>query len=63
MHNDDDVKASVVFGRLRGNVWERNGIRLDAKLKVYKAVKSCFDIKDIKLTAITLKLRKIKHKQ
>ena len=26
------------FGRLRANVWERNGIRLDAKLNVYKAV-------------------------
>ena len=30
--------ASVAFGRLRINVWERNGIRLDTKLKVYKAV-------------------------
>ena len=40
---DDEVtartaKASVAFGRLRTNVWERNGIRLDTKLKVYKAV-------------------------
>ena len=25
------------FGRLRRNVWERNGIRLDTRLKVYKA--------------------------
>ena len=32
------AKASVAFGRLRTNVWERNGIRLDTKLKVYKAV-------------------------
>ena len=32
------VKASVAFGRLRTNVWERNGTRLDTKLKVYKAV-------------------------
>ena len=31
-------KASVAFGRLRGNVWDENGIRLDTKLKVYKAV-------------------------
>ena len=43
MHIDDEVtartaKASVAFGRLRSNVWERNGIRLDTKLKVYKAV-------------------------
>ena len=43
MHIDDEVtartaKASVAFGRLRTNVWERNGIRLDTKLKVDKAV-------------------------
>ena len=43
VHIDDDVtartaKASVAFGRLRTIVWERNGIRLDTKLKVYKAV-------------------------
>ena len=43
MHIDDEVtartaKASVAFGRLRTNVWERNGIRLDTKLKIYKAV-------------------------
>ena len=43
MHIDNEVtartvKASVAFGRLRTNVWERNGIRLDIKLKVYKAV-------------------------
>ena len=38
---DDEVtartaKACVAFGRLRANVWKRNGIRPDAKLKVYK---------------------------
>ena len=43
MYIDDEViariaKASVAFGRLCGNVWDRNGIRLDTKLKVYKAV-------------------------
>ena len=43
VHIDDEVKArtakvSVGFGRLRTHVWERNGIRLDTKLKVYKAV-------------------------
>ena len=43
VHIDDEVtartaKASVSFGRLRTNVLERNGIRLDTKLKVYKAV-------------------------
>ena len=43
VHIDDEVtartaKASAAFGRLRTNVWERNGIRLDTKLKVYKAV-------------------------
>ena len=40
---DDEVtariaKASVAFGRLRANVWERNGTKLDTKLKVYKAL-------------------------
>ena len=40
---DDEVsatitKANAAFGRLRGNVWDRSGIRLDTKLKVYKAV-------------------------
>ena len=43
VHIDDEVtarsaKASVGFDRLRTNVWERNGIRIDTKLKVYKAV-------------------------
>ena len=43
VHIDGEVtartaKASVAFGRHRTNVWERNGIRLDTKLKVYKAV-------------------------
>ena len=31
------AKASAAFGRLRGSVWDRSGIRLDKKLKVYKA--------------------------
>ena len=43
MHIDDEVnariaKARAAFGRLRGSVWDRRGIRLDTKLKVYKAV-------------------------
>ena len=43
VHIDDEAtartaKASVAFGRHRTNVWERNGLRLDTKLKVYKAV-------------------------
>ena len=43
VHIDDELrartaKASVAFGRLRTNVWERNGITIDTKLKVYKAV-------------------------
>ena len=43
VHIDDEItariaKASVAFGRLRANVWERNGIKLDPKLKGYKAV-------------------------
>ena len=43
VHIDDEVnariaKASAAFGRLRASVWDRSGIRLDTKLKVYKAV-------------------------
>ena len=43
VHIDDEItartaKASVAFGRLRTNALEQNGIRLDTKLKVYKAV-------------------------
>ena len=43
VHIDDEVsariaRASAAFGRLRGRVWDRSGIRLDTKLKVYKAV-------------------------
>ena len=32
------AKASAAFGRLRGSVWDRSGIRLDTKLKVFKVV-------------------------
>ena len=32
------AKVRVAFGILRGNICERNGIRRDTKLKVYKAV-------------------------
>ena len=43
VHIDDEVtariaKASVAFRRLRAKDWARNGIKLDTKLKVYKAV-------------------------
>ena len=43
VHIDDEVnarivKASAASGRLRGSIWERNGIRLDTKLKVYRSV-------------------------
>ena len=43
VHIDDEVnaittKANLEFARLRANIWERNGIRLDPKLKVYKTV-------------------------
>ena len=44
VHIDDEftariAKASVAFGRLRANVWERNEMKsCDTKLKVYKAV-------------------------
>ena len=42
MHIDDEVnvrtaEASAATGGLRGNVWNQSGIRLDTKLKVYKA--------------------------
>ena len=43
MHIDNEVnsriaKASAAFGRLRGSIWDRSGIRLDIKLKVYRAL-------------------------
>ena len=31
-------EVSVAFGRLRGIIWDQSGIRLDTKLKVYRAV-------------------------
>ena len=39
-HIDDEVtartaKASVAFGRLRTNVWERNGIRLEKSPRIH----------------------------
>ena len=42
VHIDDEVnariaKASAAFGRLHGSVLDRSRIRLDTKLKVYKA--------------------------
>ena len=43
VHIDNEVsariaKASAAFGRLRGSIWDRSGIRLDTKLKVYRSV-------------------------
>ena len=43
VHIDDEVnariaKAIAAFGRLRGSIWDRSGIRLDTKLKVYRSV-------------------------
>ena len=43
MHIDDEVnariaKASAAFGRLHDSVWDRGGIKLDTKLKVYRVV-------------------------
>ena len=32
------AKASAAFGRLGGSIWDRSGIRLDTKLKVYRSV-------------------------
>ena len=61
VHIDDEVsartvKASVAFGRLRTSVWERNGIRLDTKLKVYKAavLPTFYKPKDIGYQATSL---------
>ena len=34
----DDESMPGAFGQLRGGVWDQSGIRLDTKLKVYKAV-------------------------
>ena len=31
------ARASIAFGRLKGSVWERKGLSLDTKLKVYRA--------------------------
>ena len=43
VHIDDEVnariaKVSAAFGRLRGILWDRSGIRHDTKLKVYRSV-------------------------
>ena len=43
VHIDDEVnariaKACAAFGRLRGSIWDRSGIRLDTKLKVYRSL-------------------------
>ena len=43
VHINDEVnawttKASAAFGRLRGSIWDRSGIRLDTKLKAYRSV-------------------------
>ena len=43
VHIEDEVnariaKASAAFGRLRVSIWDRSGIRLDTKLKVYRSV-------------------------
>ena len=43
VHINDEVnariaKASAAFGRLRGSIWDRSGMRLDTKLKVYRSV-------------------------
>ena len=42
VHIDDEVndrfaKASAAFGWLLGSIWDRSGIRLDTKLKVYRS--------------------------
>ena len=43
VHIDDEVNARIAkpnaaFGRLRGSIWDRSGIRLGTKLNVYRSV-------------------------
>ena len=38
MVNTRIAKASATFDRLRGNILDRSGIRLDTKLEVYRNV-------------------------
>ena len=43
VHIDDEgnvriAKANAAFGRLRGSIWDRSGIKLDTKLEVYRSV-------------------------
>ena len=43
VHIDDETNArianaSAAFGRLRGSIWDRSGIRLGTKLKVYSSM-------------------------
>ena len=43
VHIDGEVnariaKSSAAFGRLRGSIWDRSGIRLDTMRKVYRSV-------------------------
>ena len=43
LHIDDEVngriaKAGAAFGRLRGSIWDRSGVRLVTKLKIYRSV-------------------------
>ena len=43
VHIDDEInariaKSSAAFGRLRGSIWDRSGIRLIIKLKIYISV-------------------------
>ena len=49
---DDEVnskiaKASAAFGRLRGSIWDRSGIRFDTKLKVYSAANTIVRMRNL----------------
>ena len=53
---DDEVtsriaKTSVAFGRLRGNVWKRNGIKVDTKSARY-FLHFCMHVKPGKYTSV-----------
>ena len=45
--NDRIAKASAAFGRLRGSIWDRSGIRHDTKLKVYRSVNTIIRMRNL----------------
>ena len=68
MHINDEVnariaKASAAFGRLRGSIWDRSGIRLDTELKVYKSVDTIIRMQNLdSLTTACQKIEPLPYK-